>query len=80
MSIPGSKYPSYHLNFATVFLAEMVKPRKRPLRLLKTAKAFLAILYNDRFCWTFIKSYGLFALAIPLAKSLDGFEILPASM
>ncbi|KAH8237465.1 hypothetical protein KR038_003305 [Drosophila bunnanda] len=58
----------------------MVKPRKRPLRLFKTAMAFLTILYNDRFCWTFIKSYGLFALAIPLAKYLDGYEILPSSV
>ncbi|EDV30052.1 uncharacterized protein Dana_GF15964 [Drosophila ananassae] len=54
----------------------MVELRK-PVRMFRIIKAFLTALYNDRFCWTFIKSYGLFALAIPIAKAFDGYELLP---
>ncbi|KAH8369489.1 hypothetical protein KR009_003354, partial [Drosophila setifemur] len=50
---------------------------KKTLRFLRMARAFLSVLYNDRFCWTFIKSYGLFFLAIPIAKAFDGYEFLP---
>ncbi|XP_017012837.2 uncharacterized protein [Drosophila takahashii] len=51
--------------------------KKKSLQLLRMVRSSLKIIYNDHFCWTFIKSYGLFSLAIPLAKYLDGFQILP---
>ncbi|XP_017073751.1 uncharacterized protein LOC108109675 [Drosophila eugracilis] len=53
--------------------------KNKTLRLLRMVRSSLTIIYNDHFCWTFIKSYGLFSLAVPLAKYLDGFEILPSS-
>ncbi|XP_033171638.1 uncharacterized protein LOC117148385 [Drosophila mauritiana] len=50
--------------------------KTKTLQLLLMARSVLAIIYNDHFCWTFIKSYGLFSLAIPLAKYFDGFQVL----
>ncbi|XP_017101474.2 uncharacterized protein [Drosophila bipectinata] len=57
----------------------MVELRKT-VRMFRIAKAFCSALYNDRFLWTFVKSYGLFALAIPIAKSFDGYEVLPRAL
>ncbi|XP_001978619.3 uncharacterized protein LOC6549757 [Drosophila erecta] len=54
----------------------MVKKTKT-LQLLRMARSVFTIIYNDHFCWTFIKSYTLFSLAIPLAKYFDGFQVLP---
>ncbi|XP_016937049.1 uncharacterized protein [Drosophila suzukii] len=51
--------------------------KKKPLQLLRMARSTLSIIYNDHFLWTFVKSYGLFSLAIPVAKFLDGFQVLP---
>ncbi|XP_017050473.1 uncharacterized protein LOC108094414 [Drosophila ficusphila] len=51
--------------------------KKKSLRLLRMVRTSFMIIYNDHFCWTFIKSYGLFALAVPLAKYFDGFQVLP---
>ncbi|EDX18468.1 GD17493 [Drosophila simulans] len=50
--------------------------KTKTLQLLRMARSVLAIIYNEHFCWTFIKSYGLFSLAIPLAKYFDGFQVL----
>ncbi|XP_016986724.1 uncharacterized protein LOC108049865 [Drosophila rhopaloa] len=53
--------------------------KKKSLQLLRMVRSSWTIIYNDHFCWTFIKSYGLFALAIPLAKFFDGFQIFPTN-
>ncbi|KAI8034643.1 uncharacterized protein LOC128264299 [Drosophila gunungcola] len=47
------------------------------LKLRRLVRSSWTVIFNDHFCWTFIKSYGLFLLAIPLAKIFDGFQLMP---
>lgn len=34
------------------------------------ARTMLRTIYNDRFCWSFIKSYAIFFFAVGLAKTI----------
>ncbi|XP_030379309.1 uncharacterized protein LOC115627706 [Scaptodrosophila lebanonensis] len=47
---------------------------------LRMIRIILCVIYNDRFCWSFIKSYAFFFVAMRLAKSFRGFELMPASV
>ncbi|XP_068159876.1 uncharacterized protein [Drosophila tropicalis] len=46
--------------------------KKRTLRMMKV---LFMVVYNDNFCWSFIKSYGMFFAAVGLAGSFQGFQL-----
>ncbi|EDW75225.1 uncharacterized protein Dwil_GK19381 [Drosophila willistoni] len=50
--------------------------KKRTLRMMR---ALFMVIYNDRFCWNVVKSYGMFFAAVGLSKSLQGFELIPTT-
>ncbi|XP_034656175.1 uncharacterized protein LOC117893608 [Drosophila subobscura] len=48
-----------------------LKKRSRQIR------AICNVIYNDPFLWDVIKSYTIFAAAIPIAHTFNGYKLMP---